>query len=97
MKVIFIRSGRKGEAEYDPSTEEYTWSYEGDDSETIDLLSMLEGGKVFEDMDTDDPDTDSDGEEVIDEAYVFVSWDRQIESLAKHLRMNDFDILYLGE
>jgi len=99
MRLAFINMGDGGYAEYDPETDSYSWSYEGDESEIIDLLSELESSKVYDIMDS--AREDSGSEEISyyfpEEEYIEGDWNHQIISLANSLKENRVEILYVGE
>lgn len=99
MKLAFIKMGDKGYAEYDAETDSYSWSYEGNESEIIDLLSELENGKVYDVMDS--ARLDSGSEEITyyypEEEYIEGDWNHQIISLANSLKEHRVEILYVGE
>lgn len=97
-RVSFTLVDGKGRAKYDPNTDEYTWSYDGDDSDVISLLKELENGPVFKGMVTDDPESTSDNEEYSpSEDYESLPWDQQIERLSLYLKREGAEIVYLGE
>lgn len=96
MKVVFETTDSIGEAEYDPSTEKYSWSYDGENQKIVNVLFDLEDGKLFTDMDTGVADTD--GEElIVGEQIVEVPWEQQIERLAISIRQRGAEIKYVGE
>lgn len=100
MRVYFIEAGNEGEAVWDSTDETYSWSYEGSRQEIEDLLSALDNGKVYEDMVTVEAYPDSDKENlpfIPAENWEFVSWKRQLQSLANDLEEEGVDNLIFEE
>lgn len=100
MKVVFMKGGGKGQAEYDPSDGTYSWSYDRTDAKIERILSELEDGPVYTEMVTNLPDS-YDGDEIrpdtVDESYEPLPWEEQIKALVKPLERNGAEIIYLGE
>lgn len=97
MRFEFLYAGSYGSAEYDSSTGEYTWSYEGDEDRIIGLLSDLEDGRVYGEMITGS-EIDHDSEtSVVGEEYVPLPWDQQIEKLEENIRQYGADTTELIE
>lgn len=97
MKVQFIHNGSHGHAEYDSSTDSYSWSFGGDDSDILESLKSLDDGKMFVGMDSAEEPYDTKKESVIGERYFLESWEEQIERLSKMLEFYGADVVYVGE
>ncbi len=100
MKVVFMKGGGKGEAEYDSSDGTYSWSYDRDDPAIENILSELEDGRHYSKIATDLPDS-YDGDEIrevaTEESHEPLPWDEQIKALVPPLERNGAEIIYLGE
>ncbi|UBF21503.1 hypothetical protein HRTV-24_gp17 [Halorubrum virus HRTV-24] len=88
MKVKFLEMGNRGWAEYDESSDTYSWEYDGDREEIIELLSALDDGPLYDEMDSGEPvvEANRSGAVAPSEMYVTLPWDEQIRELARWLR-----------
>ncbi|WP_144797672.1 hypothetical protein [Halorubrum depositum] len=88
MKVTFIERGNRGWAEYDESTDTFSWEYEGDHEEILGLLQDLDDGLLYDEVDTGEPivETSRSGAVAPSEQFVELPWDEQIRELARDLR-----------
>jgi hypothetical protein len=88
MKFVFIERGNRGWAEYDESTETFSWDYDGNHEEILGLLQDLDDGLLYDEMDTGEPvvETSRSGAVAPSEQYVALPWDKQLENLARDLR-----------
>jgi len=97
MKLHFIERGNRGWADYDFETETYSWEYDGDNEEIVAMLSALDEGPIYEDMDTGPPPEDMpDNEPVLpSERYVPAPWDEQLRRLASELRFQGAQVDFI--
>lgn len=86
MKLKFIYHGEFGNAEYDSSTGEFTWSFDGTDEKILGHLTNLDNGYLFTEIVTGSEVNDGDERSVVGEEIVELPWDEQIEKLEQTFR-----------
>lgn len=94
MRINFIGDSQIGHVKYDPSTETYSWSYDGDDQEVIDLLSICENGKHFSEIVVEEHNPEHEERIVMNERYELMPWKGQIKYIGKLLRQMGFETHY---
>jgi len=99
MKFVFIERGNQGWAEYDESTETFSWEYEGDHEEILGLPQDLDDGLLYDEMDTGEPvvETSRSGAVAPSEQLVPLPWDKQLESLARDLQFYGAQVHWVDE
>jgi len=90
MEVRFIHRTHFGKAEYDPETDEYSWTYEGDNEKIIEFLELLDDGPHFTRISDVEVISDGPMEPIThSESFETGDWEYQMEQLARYLRRTE--------